>query len=163
MIKKARTRLKLLLQVKLQKMTVWQRQEQENKKLLTCTMNNSDSLTCSGTINSNMYDVDRTKTRERKKRLAYRLKTASRALASQYNECSKIKCYCTWGGTWWPDLCDGLILGGSKIPMIIQLLLSLLLLLLLYKIIWAEISAIQYINKKILKGGLQLLFQIGTS
>ncbi len=49
--------------------------------------------------------------------------------------------------------------------MIIQLLLSLLLLLLLllYKIIWAEISAIQYINKKILKAGLQLLFQTGTS
>jgi hypothetical protein len=55
MIKKARTRLKLLRQVTesqapekdLQdwnKRTISQRQEQENKKLLTCTMNNSDSV-----------------------------------------------------------------------------------------------------------------------
>ncbi len=60
-------------------------------------MNNSDSLTCSVTTDSNMYDVGRTKTRERKKRLAnaYRLKAASRALTSQFIECSKIKCYCT--------------------------------------------------------------------
>ncbi len=93
MIKKARTRLKLLRQVKesqapekdLQnwnKRTIWQRQEQENKKLLTCTMNKCDSLSLvqrPSTATCMMWAE--TKTRERKKRLAnsYRLKAASRA------------------------------------------------------------------------------------